>query len=111
MREGAADLLAGDGPRYIVLATYRRNGQEVHTPLWCVTFGDRLVIRTGARTGKVKRMRARPQVRLAVSDGRGRPLGPWHRATARPVTDPELCRQLERAFARTYGLAACPGKA
>ena len=105
VRDAWVDLLQGGGPRYLVLATYRRNGQEVRTPVWCAVMDGKLVVRTGSRTGKAKRIRAQPRVRVAVSDARGRPLGPWKDATARRLSDPELCRRAEEALATKYRIA------
>jgi PPOX class probable F420-dependent enzyme len=93
---------AGD-PRYLVLATYRRSGGEVRTPVWCAAVAGQLVIRTGRHTGKAKRMRANPRVRFAPSDARGRPRGDWRAARARPLTDPEAIRRAEAALAAKYG--------
>ena len=105
MPEERGGFLQGQGPRYLVLTTYRRNGQEVRTPLWCAVVDGKLIIRTGQRTGKVKRIRSRPQVQVAPSDARGRPLGPWQEALARRISDPDLCRRAEEAFAAKYGFA------
>jgi hypothetical protein len=105
VRDAVAEFLGDGGPRYLVLATYRRNGEEVRTPVWCAVVDGKLVVRTGSRTGKVKRIRAQPRVRVAVGDARGRPLGPWQDATARRLSDPELCRRVDDALAAKYGLA------
>lgn len=60
--------------KYVSLTTYRRDGTPVATPVWIAgdEDGKRLVVITESSTGKAKRLRNDPRVRLAVSDGRGR---------------------------------------
>jgi PPOX class probable F420-dependent enzyme len=58
--------------RYVSLATYRRDGTAVATPVWQVVNGAELLVVTDAGTGKVKRIRNNPAVTVAVCDFRGR---------------------------------------
>ena len=58
---------------YVSLTTFRRDGRPVPTPVQFVVDGDRLLIVTGARTGKVKRLRHTPHATIAACDMRGRP--------------------------------------
>jgi PPOX class probable F420-dependent enzyme len=88
---------------YVNLATTRRNGREVRTPVWIAPDGDRLVIYTNAGSGKVKRIRNGGRVRLAPCDVRGRLRGDWVEASARMLDEPEeRDRALEAVF-RKYG--------
>src|SRR5262245_32779271 len=57
--------------RYVNLATYRRNGAEVRTPVWIAGEGDRYYVFSAGEAGKVKRIRVTPRVRLAACDMRG----------------------------------------
>ncbi len=85
------------------LATFRRNGREVRTPVWIARDGDRFYVYTNSGSGKVKRIRANGRVRLAPCDARGGLRGDWVEGTARMVDDP---LRMERAFAsldRKYG--------
>jgi PPOX class probable F420-dependent enzyme len=90
---------------YVSLATFRRDGREVRTPVWIAREGERLYVYTNGKSGKVKRIRANGRARLAACDVRGRPKRPeaWVEARARLVADAPT---RERGFAvlrRKYG--------
>src|SRR5918912_3187320 len=78
--------------RYLNLETYRRTGQPVATPVWFVTERDVIYVYTLASSGKVKRIRNNPRVRIAPCDARGRLRGTWAQATARIVDESEAGR-------------------
>lgn len=83
--------------RYLLLTTFRRDGTAVSTPVWVVSDdGERLLVWTGAATGKAKRLRRDPRVRVAPSDARGRPRGPAVDGRARLVDEAELVQRLLR---------------
>jgi len=63
----ASDL---DRHRYVSLATFRRNGAEVATPVWFAALGARLYVVTSGDSGKVKRLRNTPRARVAPSTRR-----------------------------------------
>lgn len=89
-----------DGERYVSLATFRRNGREVRTPVWIARDPDdpegrRCFVYTNAKSGKVKRIRANGRARLAPCDARGRLRGDWVDARARVAEDPV---EVERGF-------------
>ncbi len=88
--------------QYINLTTFRRNGQAVATPVWFVVHNGRLYVMTNADSGKAKRIRANGQAQVAPSDVRGRPLGEFLPARARPVEDISLRQVVEAAFDRKY---------
>jgi PPOX class probable F420-dependent enzyme len=89
--------------RYVNLATFRRDGREVRTPVWIAPDGERLIVWTNARSGKVKRIRNGARVRLAACDVRGTVRGAWREGRARVLDDPvERDRALEALF-RKYG--------
>jgi PPOX class probable F420-dependent enzyme len=88
---------------YVNLASFRRDGREVRTPVWIAPDGERLVVYTNVRSGKVKRIRNGARVRLAPCDMRGGLRGDWLEARARVLDDPsERDRALE-AVVRKYG--------
>ena len=97
----ASDL---DRHRYVSLATFRRNGAEVATPVWFAALGARLYVVTSGDSGKVKRLRKTPRARVAPSNGRGRVQGAWHPATARLIDDPQLIDRARAALHGKYGL-------
>jgi len=65
----------GDEP-YVLLTTFRANGDRVGTPVWVARDSDHLVVMTAAGTGKVKRIERNALVELTPCDRRGRPK-PW----------------------------------
>jgi PPOX class probable F420-dependent enzyme len=90
--------------KYVSLATYRRNGVEVKTPVWIAMVSGRYYVFSAGDAGKVKRIRAASRVRLAACDVRGEVRGPWMEAHARIVLDPTLIVEVRRALWRKYGL-------
>ncbi len=88
---------------YLNLVTYRRSGAAVPTPLWFVEEGGVLYVRTPAKSGKVKRLRDNPRVRVAPSDGRGNPKGAWVDGRARVVVDGAEAERANRLVHRKYG--------
>ena len=89
--------------RYVSLATFRRNGAEVRTPIWFATVDEALWMMTGGDSGKVKRLRNNPRIRVAPSDVRGIVRGPWRDGTARIVDDPRLIAQAHAMLRAKYG--------
>ncbi len=61
--------------KFIALATYRKSGEAVVTPVWFTHLDGKLYVWTGSSSGKVKRLRNNPRVSLAPSDFSGKPLG------------------------------------
>ena len=90
--------------RYISLTTYRRDGSPVKTPVWVVSDdGKRLLVWTGAKTWKVKRLRRNPNVLVGASDYRGRLLDGEVPGTAR-ILDESAAALVELLLAQKYGL-------
>ncbi|MFB9237991.1 PPOX class F420-dependent oxidoreductase [Plantactinospora siamensis] len=89
--------------RYVSLTTFRRNGTPVATPVWHVPHGAELWIVTEAGSGKVKRIRNNPRVRVQPCSPRGKvaPGAPSETGTARllDADGTALARQL---LARRY---------
>lgn len=75
----------------------------MRTPVGFVQDGDALLIRTEADSGKVKRIRNNPHVRIAPSTGRGDPLGEWVDATATLLDEVDGAAARQKIVAR-YGL-------
>jgi len=89
--------------RYVSLATFRRDGTEVRTPVWTAGVDGRCFVFTARDSGKVKRLRANGHARIAPCDVRGRVRGAWRAARARLVHDPALAERVYRAFRHKYG--------
>lgn len=65
------EFLALGDAHYVRLTTFRRSGDAVHTPVWIVRDGERLLVTTVAGSGKVKRLAHTERVVLVASDVRG----------------------------------------
>jgi len=87
---------------YLNLETFKRSGLGVKTPVWFVQEGPSLYVRTGAESGKVKRVRNNGRVRVVASDAIGAPRGVWVEGTARLV-EAEEADHASRLAARKYG--------
>jgi hypothetical protein len=90
--------------KYVNLATYRRNGVEVKTPVWIAELAGRYYVFSAGDAGKIKRIRATPRVQLAACDARGKVRSAWIEARARIVLEPALIAGVRKAFRRKYGL-------
>ena len=88
--------------KYLNLVTYRRSGTAVSTPMWFVEEDGVLYVRTPAKSGKVKRLRNDPHVRLVPSDGRGNPKGAWIDGRAR-ILGGAQAERANRLVHRKYG--------
>jgi hypothetical protein len=93
-----------DDARFIALVTFRRSGEPVSTPVLFASEGSRLLVRTAADTGKLKRIAVNPAVLVAPSDSRGRPLGEPRPGTARVLGPAAIAGTLSRLH-RKYRLA------
>jgi PPOX class probable F420-dependent enzyme len=88
---------------YVNLATYRRNGAEVKTPVWMAGRGDRYYVFSAGDAGKVKRIRATSRVRLAACDLRGNVKSDWIDGEARIVSEPAEVAKALQALRVKYG--------
>jgi len=88
---------------YVSLATFRRDGRTVETPVWIAGADGRLYVFTEAKAGKVKRLRREPRLRLAACSVRGGIRGPWHEGRGRIVTEPDVETRAYDALLEKYG--------
>ena len=95
-----------ESARTVSLATFRRDGRQVNTPVWVVLVGERLYVNTEAASGKVKRIRNNPRIRIAPSTMGGKPLAEWREGTAQVVDDAALVGRVNNAIRAKYGLQA-----
>lgn len=87
------------GERCISLTTFKRDGSPVSTPVWVTSDdGRRLLVWSGARTWKVRRVRRDPRVLVAAASFRGVERGARIAGRARVVTDPGIDRLLHRKY-------------
>lgn len=98
-----SELAVFVGQKYLNLETFRKNGQGVPTPVWFVEMDGVLYVRTGAESGKVKRVRNQSRVRVAPCDRMGKLYGDWMEASAYLVDGP-MVEQVNSLIKRKYGL-------
>ena len=89
--------------RYFSLATFRKSGTAVPTPVWYAEVDGRYYVFSAGDAGKVKRLRNGNKARVALCDARGGLLGDWHEATARLFDEDELVEKAHRALRAKYG--------
>jgi PPOX class probable F420-dependent enzyme len=87
----------------VLLETRRRDGTWVPTPVSLVTDGGRLYFRTYDASGKAKRLRNFPEVRVAPATMRGRPLGSARPGYARLLRGEEA-QHVRELLARRFPL-------
>lgn len=63
--------------KYINIETFKKNGFGVRTPIWFIIYQGVVYFRTDSKSGKVKRIRNNPHVRIAPCDIRGNLKGTW----------------------------------
>ena len=88
------------GHKYLNLETFKKSGGSVKTPVWFAadpaarldSSDAKLYLYTIGVSGKVKRVRNNPRVKIAPCDMRGRALGEWTEARAEIVTGEEAAR-------------------
>ena len=95
------DSKRGFHGKYLSLTTYKRDGSAVATPVWFVEQGGRLLVQTDVGSGKVKRIRANPEVSLAPCSGMGHLRGEQTKGHAE-IMDASESAQIERLVKRKY---------
>ncbi|KZE37683.1 PPOX class F420-dependent oxidoreductase [Microbacterium sp. T32] len=90
---------------FVSLGTFRRNGEEVATPVWIARDGDELVVTTERNTGKVKRVRndARVTLRPCSRMGAVAPDAITVQAHARIAGPSTEDQRADAALRRKYG--------
>ncbi len=99
----ASNFAALDKRDYLSLETFRKNGEGVRTPVWFAADPTadlrsreaKLYIYTIENTGKVKRVRNNPRVRVAPCNRTGVVEGEWIEAQAKVVVGEEAARGLK----------------
>jgi len=99
-RSDAMGFAAFAGHKYLNLETFKKSGEGVKTPVWFAADPSasldsndaKLCVYTIGVSGKVKRIRNNPRVKIAPCDMRGRVLGEWVEARVAIVTSEEAAR-------------------
>ena len=87
---------------YVNLATFRKNGREVRTPVWIAGVDRLYYVFSEASAGKVKRIRANGRVRLAACSIRGKISSEWLAGQGRIVSEPEVIQRAYEMLRRKY---------
>lgn len=88
---------------YVNLATFRRDGREVRTPIWIAGRDGRYFAFSEGSAGKVKRIRNNGRARLAACNARGAVSGDWIDARGRVLSEPGEIDEAYRALRAKYG--------
>lgn len=89
---------------YLNLETFRKTGQGVPTPVWFVEHNGKLYVRSGAASGKIKRLRHTQRVRIAPCSANGTLTGEWIEAQARVIADTATEERISQLKQKKYGL-------
>jgi uncharacterized protein len=94
------------GKSYLNLETYKKDGHPVRTTVWFVVGemdSGELYVRTLEDSGKVKRLRTNPKVRIVPSSFEGKPSGSWIDATAERANGGDSAH-VNDLFKKKYGI-------
>ena len=91
------------GHKYLNLETFKKSGEGVKTPVWFAadpsvridSSDAKFFVYTIGVSGKVKRIRNNPRVRIAPCNASGKLLGDWVDARAEIVTGEEAVRGMD----------------
>jgi len=111
-QEGTLEKLGRE--KAVLLQTRKRDGSWVGTPVSIVVDGGRAFFKSYDASGKAKRLRNFPEVKVAPSTMRGKPTGPAVNGRARLLSDSDKgdngdngeseSKRIERLLARKHPL-------
>ena len=98
--------MISDEEKYINLATQKKDGTFVNTPVWFTKDEqcDDYFIFSAGQAGKVKRIRNFSSVKVAICDVRGNLQGEWISAQAELIDEEESKMKAYRQLHKKYGL-------
>ena len=91
------------GQKYLSLETFKKNGDGVKTPVWFAadpsasldSGAAKIYAYTIGVSGKVKRVRNNPRVKIAPCNMSGKVLGEWVEARAEIISGEEAARGIQ----------------
>ncbi len=92
-----------DRESYISLATFKRNGDAVRTPVWFAENNGRFYVFTEAKSWKVKRLGRDDRVRVAPCSVRGAVHGDWIEGHGHVSEDRKTIDAAYEALQKKYG--------
>lgn len=99
-----ANLKQFENQQYLNIETFRKSGVGVKTPVWFAQDGDILYIWTDPESGKAKRIRNNPGVKIVPCKAEGTPVGDWVPAKATIDDSPEGIEHTQNLFKKKYGM-------
>ncbi len=90
--------------KYISLATFRKTGKAVVTPVWFAEQSGTIYVESAKNAGKIKRIRHTVRVTLAVCTLGGKVTGPTLEGRARLLTGAQEIATAQAALSKKYGL-------
>lgn len=99
----SVDINQFNKTKYLSLETYRKNGKPVRTPVWFVIEGGVFFVITKSGTGKIKRLRHNPNVKISPCNFRGKIKGKWIDGFA-TMEDPSKHSQILKLRNKKYGI-------
>jgi uncharacterized protein len=93
-----------EGQKYICLITFRKSGVPVNTPVWFAEMDDKLIVKTRIDSGKSKRIRNNPNVKVAPCTMLGKIIGAEIAGKVR-ILPAEQWKQAQEALNSKYWLA------
>jgi uncharacterized protein len=101
----SADIRQFNDAKYINLETFKKNGTSVPTPVWFVIEDECIFVVTRSGTGKVRRVRNNPNVRIVPSGFMGKPKGTWKDGVAE-IVDSKDSDRIVQLRNKKYGFQA-----
>jgi len=91
------------GQKYLNLETFKKNGDGIKTPVWFAADPSASLDSSAAKiyaytigvSGKVKRVRNNPRVKIAPCNMSGKVLGEWVEARAEIISGEEAVRGMQ----------------
>lgn len=92
-----------DNAQYLLLGTFRKNGNRVDTPVWFAPDGQSFYVVSNNQAGKVKRLRNGSRCLIAPCTMLGKPTGEWQETQAWLVQSADEELLAHQALKRKYG--------
>jgi PPOX class probable F420-dependent enzyme len=90
--------------QYINLATFRKTGVAVETPVWFAEYGGYFYAFSNNQAGKVKRLKNNSQCRIATCTVTGRLTGSWKDSVATLLNNAAEIKLAHKALLKKYGI-------
>lgn len=92
------------GREFLSIETFRTSGVGVRTPMWFAEDAGDLLLWTNVNSGKVRRIRNNPEVRIAPCSRFGAITGEWVKGRASIEDAPEAVDRVASLLRRKVGL-------